>query len=296
MENNAPVRIWTVLFLRLIIAGTFIFSAVSKLTDPGLFEIMLINQGICSDRTAASYFARLLIGGELAIGLLYLQPYYIKSILSPLTALILLIFSGQLVYLLATGSQENCGCFGELVKMSPASSLVKNILLLTIVAIVYRNVESRNVRIGVPVLLLIVSFAVTILIAPIHAHNDFLFSRYTYFEGEGNVDLAKGEKVVAVFNAECEHCQAAATEIGILKNEFPAFPQVYTLFFIEGEGSIDTFNAITGTHFPYHIINANEFFSLIGTSPPRVYVLRDGKVEHYFDENIGAQLKELFVR
>lgn len=296
MENNPKFRDRTILFLRLIVAGTFIFSAVSKLVNPGLFEIMLMNQGIFSERTTASYFARLLIGGELAIGVLYLQPFYVKSILSPVTALILLGFSGQLVYLLATGSQDSCGCFGELVKMSPGSSLMKNILLLVIVFIVYRNAEPRNTKLWLPLSLLVASFIATILAAPLHTNGDFLFSRYTYFEGEGNVDLAQGNKVVAVFNVECEHCQAAATEIGILKNEFPEFPQVYTLFFIEGEGSIDTFNAITGTHFPYHVISSNEFFSLIGSSPPRVYVLRNGKVEQQLDENIGAQLKELFVK
>ncbi len=296
MYITMPARTHLILFLRLIIAGTFILSAISKLLAPGLFEIILINQGVFSDRTIAAYFSRILIGFELAIGLLHLQPYYLKKIVSPITLMVLILFSIQLVYLMAAGNHENCGCFGELIKMSPWQTLMKNIFLCAVVIIMYRNIDSRNEKYFIPLLITVTAFAGTFSLAPIQQRENSSFADYTWFEGEGNVDLAQGGKLIAVFNVECEHCQSVATEIGMLEKEIPNFPKTYVLFFNEGDGSVELFNSLTGTHFPYRMIKTNEFFRLIGNSPPRIYVLRDGVIQQSLDDNIIAELKALFGR
>ncbi|MDA7710550.1 hypothetical protein N8873_00635 [Flavobacteriaceae bacterium] len=36
-------------------------------------------------------------------------------------------------------------------------------------------------------------------------------------------------------------------------------------------------------HFPYHFIEVEQFFNLIGDSPPRIYKIVDGKVVQFWD-------------
>ena len=140
------------------------------------------------------------------------------------------------------------------------------------------------------------AFAVTLLAAPIHAQEDARFSQYTQFEGEGIVDLAQGTKLVAIFNVTCDHCQSVASELGIVSARNPRFPKTYVLFYREDETPVDFFTTRTDTHFPYHVIGPNEFYSLIGNSPPRIYVLQNGVVEQTLDENIVAALTARFGR
>jgi uncharacterized membrane protein YphA (DoxX/SURF4 family) len=283
-----------IIVLRIAIAATFIFSAISKLIAPGFFEITLLDQGIFSHRAAAAYFSRVLIGFELGIGLLYLQPFFLRKIISPLTLLMLVVFSGYLVFLVVKGDSGDCGCFGELIKMSPRASLMKNILLLGPVLYVSLRGSSRNEKLFVPVLLIPLTIVGTFIAAPVHAKDNFPFERYTSFEGEGRVDLAQGDRLVAIFNLECEHCQAAATELGILEREIGDFPKIYILFYKEGIVSVDSFRVVTNTQFPYHLIEAKEFFDLIGSSPPRIYWLQNGAVKKYWDENFAQNLRETF--
>ncbi len=146
---------------------------------------------------------------------------------------------------------------------------MKNILLLGPVLYVSLRGSSRNDKPLVPVLLIPLTIAGTFIVAPVHARSDFPFERYTFFEGEGRGDLAQGDRLVAIFNLECEHCRAAATELGILKREIGDFPKTYILFYGDGIVSVDSFRVLTDTHFPYHLIGAEEFFGLIGSSPPQ---------------------------
>ena len=61
------------IFFRIILSVVFIFSAISKLIAPGLFEITILNQGIIESREVAAYLGRFLIAIELFIGIAILQ-------------------------------------------------------------------------------------------------------------------------------------------------------------------------------------------------------------------------------
>lgn len=283
-----------VVLLRFIIAGTFIFSAISKLISIGVFEITLIDQGIIANREAAAYFARFLIGIELSIGLLFLQPFNIKKIIVPISLLLLLIFSGQLIYLMMKGDSSNCGCFGNVIKMSPIESLLKNILLITVLGFVFFKSEIKSQRKSFLFIIPIAAISFVFILSPVKSIKNFKFSKYTHFENAGRVDLSHGDKLLAVFDLGCEHCQAAATEIGRLQRQMKNFPDFYVLFFGEGDVSVDTFDKITKTNFPYHRINVDEFFSLIGKSPPRIYWLEDGKIKEYWDKNFVQNISNSF--
>ncbi len=281
--------------LRLLLGSVFIFSAISKLLGAGLFEIAMVDQGLAATREQAAYPARLLIAFELFLGTALLFPYYLKRIILPLTMATLVAFILLQGYQITFGEQtQDCGCFGELLPMSSAASLLKNIILfgLSLWLFRLRGEEKRNV--AMPSVLAVGSVAAVLLLAPVRHNYDGNFVKYTQFENAGRVDLTSGDKLVAVFNAECEHCQAAATELRALAQQSANFPQIYVLMFGENEAAISAFSQKTNTDYPYHPISESEFFDLIGNSPPRIFWLQDGHIKARWDEEFGKNIASAF--
>ena len=119
------------------------------------------------------------------------------------------------------------------------------------------------------------------------------FNDFTHFETRGRVDLANGEVLVAVFNLDCEHCQKVATALAKLAEEQP-LPPIYVLFYREGSTTVQRFEELTQSHFPYTFINTNTFFDLIGASPPRLYYLKQGELIQFWDDEIIEGLRARF--
>ena len=279
--------------LRCVLGLTFLFSAYTKFVAPGFFEITLIDPSLMPNRLWAQHAARFLIGIECALGLLMLLPFYTKQLMA-MSALMLTGFSLHLGYLWAIGDTENCGCFGEMISMSPAESIIKNIGMLAVTGVVwFKSKKQPHKKPFVWALSIVVVGAMWWLL-PISNPTEFPFSRFTQFEHKGRTDLASGEKLIAVFNLDCEHCQELATELAELQKQHDTFPQTFVLYFAEGETTPPEFEAITRSRFPYTLIDVNIFFDLIGDSPPRVYHTTDGKVVNVWDTAAADQLTKTF--
>jgi thiol-disulfide isomerase/thioredoxin len=288
---NKKVIAWC---MRILLSSVFIFSAYSKLAAPGLIEIILVDQGFASSRDAVALYVRLLIGFELAIGLLLLQPNYLKKIIVPASFYFLLGFTLYLFYTgFFLGEKDNCGCFGEMLKLSPVESIIKNFVLMILSIILSKliTVEERNV--WSTSLVFVLSIVLVFVVSPVKDSKDFKFGSYTNFVGAGRVDLSSGNKLVAVLNTECEHCQAAAKSLVELKRR-GNFPEMYVLFFSEGVVSVDLFKTLTKSNFPYKVIRMREFFSLIGQSAPRIYWLQNGKIKEKWDDDFEDNIKKSF--
>ena len=279
--------------LQLLLAITFLFSAYTKAVGPGFFEITLMDQGIAPNRSIAAYLSRFFIGLEFALGFLILLPFYIKQLMQ-FTFFLLGGFTLHLIYLWSIGDTDNCGCFGEMISMTPEQSIIKNIIMLAISLAVFKTAETKKIKKTIPVVFSAVTIISMWIILPIPNHNEFPFDSFTHFETRGRVDMSSGEKLVAIFNLDCEHCQETANELGKLKRSVENFPELYVLYFQEGSTSIEDFESITQSSFPYDLIEVNTFFDLIGDSPPRVYNLKDGKVLEIWDTDITRNLINAF--
>jgi hypothetical protein len=64
--------------------------------------------------------------------------------------------------------------------------------------------------------------------------------------------------------------------------------------FSENETAVSAFAEKTHTGYPYHLISAEDFFNLIGASPPRLYWLQDGKVKAHWDEDFANNILAAF--
>lgn len=279
--------------LQLLLGITFLFSAYTKAVGPGFFEITLMDQGIAPDRIIASYLARFFIGLEFALGFLMLLPFYVKRLMQ-FTFFLLGGFTLHLIYLWSIGDTDNCGCFGEMISMTPEQSIIKNMIMLAIAFVVFRSAQIKKIKIIIPIVFSAATIISMWIILPIPNHKEFPFESFTHFETRGRVDLSSGENLVAIFNLDCEHCQQAATELGELKRNQENFPELYVLYFQEGSTTVEDFESITQSSFPYDLIEVNTFFDLIGDSPPRVYYLKDGKVLGIWDLNILRNIVNTF--
>lgn len=285
------------LIIRIIVGIVFIFSAISKLKSPGVFEIILIDQGFISGRLIAAYFSRIIISFELFIGIAFFQPYLLKRVIAPLTLISLSAFSIYLLYIMIfAGNTENCGCFGEVIKMSPLESLIKNIVLMGLVIYYLINADSRKEKWKIPAALFMGSFVFVFVLFPVPSLADNVFAKYTDFEPQEQVDLTQGDKLIAVMDVNCQHCQTVARALGEFERNANKIPPLYLLLHKEKEGgnSVEYFFYLANINYPYHVIGEDEFFSLIGNAPPRIYWLHNGNIKAQWDENFVKNIRQAF--
>ena len=138
MENAKKYLPWTI---RIIISFLFLISAVAKLYPSPYFAIstfevkQLYPMGFSED--VAVFFSRILIGIELALGILLLQSNYLRRIIIPATILMLVVFTTHLTIdtIQNGGNSGNCGCFGSLLPMTPIEAIIKNVVAIILLAV-----------------------------------------------------------------------------------------------------------------------------------------------------------------
>ena len=280
--------------LQFFLAATFLFSAYTKAIAPGFFEVLLEQQGLVPNRLYGAWATRAIIAFELWLGMSMMFSSYIRLILR-LSALLLFAFSIHLVYLIVIGETGNCGCFGEMISMSPLASLAKNAVLLVLNGILLFFHYKDQKKSWITWVMLPALFAAAVFVWPIQTEPDEIVAKLPSFENTSEVNFEKGEYLVAVFNLSCEHCQEAAQELAELQRSGVVIPKVVALFFEEGDTTVEQFNQITGTSFTYQMIDVNTFFDLIGSAPPRVYWIVDGQVKQFWDETLEKDFLSTFA-
>ncbi len=147
MEKSRSYFSW---MIRLIISILFIVSAVAKMYPSPYFAISTFEvkqlYPLGFSENIASWFSRILIGIELALGILILQNNFLRKLIIPATILLLAVFVGHLSYVtfLSGGDTGNCGCFGELIPMTPIEAIIKNIVAIVLLAILLYLLPKEN--------------------------------------------------------------------------------------------------------------------------------------------------------
>ncbi|MFM7731679.1 MAG: MauE/DoxX family redox-associated membrane protein [Flavobacteriales bacterium] len=174
---------------RVVVSILFLVSAVSKMFPIWMFEKQLIDLGVAS-WCSAPYMARGIIGLELAIGLAILQRHYLKRLVIPGTMLLLAAFCVHLfVEMVKHGPMNgNCGCFGQLIPMTPLEAFIKNVITIGILVYIYRaerEIEKYKSRLLIPVFLLTISIL-------------FMFIFFPFCPCDGNKGQTNTEEIVLV--------------------------------------------------------------------------------------------------
>jgi hypothetical protein len=122
-------------------------SGIAKLFPVWAFEKQMVDLGI-SSWYFAPYLARLIIAFEIAIGIAILQPHFLKRIVIPATILLLFAFCVHLsIEMFKHGAMKgNCGCFGQLIPMTPLEAFIKNIITIGLLVYLFFNVSDKEKR------------------------------------------------------------------------------------------------------------------------------------------------------
>ncbi|AIJ38393.1 protein tlpB [Flavobacterium psychrophilum] len=171
--------------IRILISFLFIISAIAKMYPSPYFAISTFEvkqlYPLGFSEIIAPWFSRILIGIELALGILILQNNFLRKLIIPITILLLAVFVGHLSYVtfLSGGNTGNCGCFGELIPMTPIQAIIKNIIAIFLLVYLFFLLSKTNdknnfyVVIGITLATIISLF----LLAPIKKNtNDFTVS------------------------------------------------------------------------------------------------------------------------
>lgn len=251
--------------LSLIIGAFFIFSAWSKTQPLSYFEYTISSQ-LHVSRGLAAWAARFFIGLEAALGLLLFVnvsgrgKWVIKACIG-----LSLIFSIHLVLLwIHMGNDVNCGCMGSLAPMSPALSLLKNIvlLLLLLVLLRYTRTEKNLIQHILSLVVTVFIIALPFFIFPATAPQTLPLSILYQPEQamSPKVELRKGKHIVCFLSLTCTHCRDAATKIHRIKSDNPAIP----FYFIFPDEENDTIRELKLKDFMDHTLDTDIPYSFIG--------------------------------
>ena len=303
----------TVFFLRIIIAVLFMLSAVAKLYPTPMFGItkifeqgQLIPMGF--SESFAPYFSRFIIGAEIFLAITIVFNNYLKKLILPLAFIMISIFSLHLSTQIF-GDLENCGCFGELIPMTPLEALIKNIITLIVLAFIYLKTEDVKGKLSdLIILFLLIS---TVMFASLPITSQSKSNGDSFISNVDNEEFLNLEerKILCFFDADCDHCQQAAKALDSLSNTIDDFPQSYIIFqnfpndtivSPQMQENINRFFDLTGSIFPYQVMpysnDSEEIDSYFEITYPLydnpVVILYDGKIDYDVVRNIQIRLYE----
>ena len=286
------------LIARILISALFLLSAVAKLYPTPLYGItkvfeegQLIPMGFSSD--FAPIISRLLIGFEFFIAFAILQSHYIKKLILPSTILLITIFSIDLSIDVFGGVDENCGCFGQLIPMTPAEALIKNIFTLLILFFIYKNVSDREksnflLLFNGYLIISVLMFALLPIATNSSTKQVSSFSSYV----EEDFDINTGKKVLCFFDAGCDHCMDAAKSLAEFSSQIQSFADVHIIFSDTEEEKIPEFLKYTGGDFSYQVMQfynpddeINSYLEVLGFEyeNPVVIYYNNGNQMRFYD-------------
>lgn len=286
------------LISRLLISALFLLSAIAKLYPTPLYGItkvfeegQLIPMGFSED--VAPFLSRLIIAFEFFIAFAILQTHYIKKLIIPSTIILLIIFNVDLALDIFVGNDENCGCFGQLIPMTPTEAFIKNIFTILLLIFIYRNVNDKKES---SFLLLFNSYLIisvlmfSLLPIATNSIGKQVSSYSTYVDESFNIN--DGKKILCFFDAGCEHCMDAAKSLTEIASNSTDFPDVHIIFSDTEEGKIPDFLKYSGKEYSYQIMEfynpddeINSYLEVLGYEyeNPVVIYYNNGNQMRFYD-------------
>lgn len=136
----------SLLVIRLIVGGLFIFSGLIKVNDPVGTAIKLEEYFDVFANDIASFFylfkdialplAVFLVVAEVVLGVMLITGVRLKFTVWALS-LMILFFTFLTFYSAYFNKVTDCGCFGDAIKLTPWESFTKDVILLILIGILF---------------------------------------------------------------------------------------------------------------------------------------------------------------
>ncbi len=292
-------------WVEILLGAFFLVSAGAKAVDMDGFGALVSAYNVVKDPALvrASSYAALI--AEVALGAALLAGWRFKGLTHFLSAGMTVVYSGLIAYAWKFHGLEDCGCIPGLVKLGPLESLIKNVVLLALLAFAWYSTRqvsaaaaesAKTFRKPAP-LSAIASIVLIGVLAVIDVatrggdtsalqttgavDEDRPFAQFIFTADGKDFDLGEGAYLVALLSATCEHCQASVPGLNALvaSGRFPEFAALM----IGSDDEMDDFLLLTLPEFPVQPIETLTFMSFIGTAPPRLHYLLDGQSVQHWD-------------
>ncbi len=233
--------------------------------------------------------ARMLVGAELFLGFsILINTTYLRQYLNA-TLIVTGFFSFYLLLLWAfRGNDVNCGCFGTVISMSPAESLMKNAVLMVLIAAALKTKPHFEKKYNwihpvVAIITLVVPFVLNVVEFerrnPDSNEYPFAFPEHHLaqsYQDSVDVSLAEGEYLLAFFSTGCSHCKVAAQKLGIVSRKYKIPP--VKVFFIGSHREVAGFFKESNASFDYVLFNNQAIHKITNGTFPTVFYVQDGQV------------------
>ncbi len=300
------------MIIRVLVSALFLLSAFAKLYPTPMYGItkvfeegQLIPMGFSEG--LAPYFSRFIIAIEFFIAFAILQRNYLKKLVIPTSILMLIVFSLHLAYSIFLGDSENCGCFGELIPMSPLQALIKNIITLGVLGFLYKKTpndkENSCSKLSIQflsVLLLMFAFLPVQTVGKNKRVSGF--SEYVV----SDIDINDGKKILCFFDAGCEHCMDAARSLNQLSDSISYFPQMHIIFSDSEADRIPEFFEYAGREYSHQVLpfyneddEINSYLEILGyeyENPAVIYLDNGNQIRFYDGTGVNAFKEEEFKK
>lgn len=287
-----------------ILGIVFVLAAALKAWDLEAFAFQIRYYHILEDPGLLWAAAVGSVAWETLLGVAMVVGLRLKGWTFALVGATLLGFTGLILYAWAFHDLEDCGCFGSLVPMGPASTTAKNVVLLALTALAWLGLNSGDAQVSGsvwqhPYLKAGVSAAACALVILAGVYHvpfeDFRAERggdggqegpglvfKVEYQGE-TYDTSRGEYLIAFLSDTCEECQAEIPLVYDL-TLIPEFPKVLAFMLVEDEDTLEMFRK--RAEFPCIKMELMEWFQYIGEAPPRFYLVREGEPIYHWDEHV----------
>jgi hypothetical protein len=279
-----------------IFLGLFFFaSAGMKAMNVDGFGVAISAYGVIKEPSLVRFVAYTALGVETALGAAFIAGLRWKFLSFVGSIALTAVFSGLIAYAWLVNGLEDCGCFGDYVKMTPPQSLAKNAVLIFVTALSgfgLRNsidpnftpgMRARGIAmLGAMAVVLIGAVgnmnapaSTALVVGEGSADKDMAFQ---IASGKTTFDLGSGEHLVVFLNTECEHCMASVSGLNEL-NADDTLPKMIALMLGDDE-KLDDFIIETEPEFSLELFDQLTWTQFIKTAPPTMYFIKDGMIQH----------------
>ena len=284
-------------YMELLLGVFFAASAASKAVNMEGFQVQIQLYGVVKDAGfvfAAAYGTVLL---ETLLGASFMAGVRLKGAVAGVAAALTLVFSALIFYAWRWNGLEDCGCFGDYVKLTPLQSLAKNGVLLGAIAWA-RYGTSGEVSLPGPGVVLarralssVAAAAVLIVLGITYEPRVIAkeppgveggptaltrpFAQFVFDADGQHYDLGTGAYLVAMLNADCPHCRASVPRLNEL---FEASENAEVVGLVSGTPEeLEDFKNVTEPLFAVHGIEILAQMPLVEKSPPELIYVVDGQ-------------------
>ena len=281
------IRKYLLLLLSVLTGAVFLYSAYTKLIPIQAFEYTLVDDAHLP-RMFAAIVARLFIALEAGLGASILLHFFGSGKWVLKTAFLLItVFSIYLIYLWAAkGNNVNCGCFGDTIWMSPATSLIKNVFILLVLALLIRYHKGFNYNWAktIPFFLLAAAMIVIFIVFPVFKPYKMDFTAIYAGQDVPSIDLRKGKHIIGFLNPSCTHCRKTALK---MHNDLKADTTLPFFMIIGGLTSDLTqfWKTSEAQGIPYIRLDSDPFIRYTHNVTPYIIWINNGWVEEETDYN-----------